>query len=138
VGGAPVDLLLDTHIWIWSLFQPGRLSREVTAALVDEDNQLWLSPISILEFLLLAERGRVHVQRGMAPAEWVNAALSTAPLRDAPLNREVAIRSRTVQLDHEDPADRLLATTAAVYDLTLVTGDERLLGGKGFATLANR
>jgi len=38
---------------------------------------------------------------------------------------------------HEDPADRFLAATAEVYELTLVTADERLLRGKGFRTLAN-
>jgi PIN domain nuclease of toxin-antitoxin system len=52
---------------------------------------------------------------------------------------------RTVQrslalADHHlgDPADRFLAATAEVYELTLVTADERLLRGKGFRTLANR
>jgi PIN domain nuclease of toxin-antitoxin system len=56
---------------------------------------------------------------------------------DAPLTREVAVRSRAVELDHGDPADRFLAATADVYDLTLVTSDERLLRGSGFRTLSN-
>jgi PIN domain nuclease of toxin-antitoxin system len=43
-----------------------------------------------------------------------------------------------VRVEHEDPADRFLAATADVYDLTLVTADERLLRGRGFRTLANR
>jgi PIN domain nuclease of toxin-antitoxin system len=54
------------------------------------------------------------------------------------MNREVALRSRSVQLPHQDPADRFLAASAQVYDLTLVTGDRRLLAGKGYRTLANR
>ena len=58
-------------------------------------------------------------------------------MQDAPLTREVAIRSRSVRIDHEDPADRFLAATADVYELPLVTGDERLLRGKGYRTLAN-
>jgi PIN domain nuclease of toxin-antitoxin system len=41
-------------------------------------------------------------------------------------------------LDHEESADRFLAATADVYELTLVMADERLLRGKGFRTLANR
>jgi PIN domain nuclease of toxin-antitoxin system len=133
-----VNLLLDTHIWLWSHVEPERLGRRVAAALVDARNALWLSPISVWEFLLLAERGRVRVRDGTAPADWVEAALSRAPMRDAPLSREVAVRSRSIRLDHEDPADRFLAATADVYELTLVTGDDRLLRGKGFRTLANR
>jgi PIN domain nuclease of toxin-antitoxin system len=133
-----VNLLLDTHIWLWSHVEPERLGKRVAAALADEGNQLWLSPVSIWEFLLLAERGRVRLRDGTRPREWVEAALSRAPMQDAALNREVAVRSRSVRVAHDDPADRFLAATADVYELTLVTADERLLGGKGFRTLANR
>ena len=133
-----MNLLLDTHIWMWSHVEPGRLSRRVTAALGDEGNQLWLSPITVWEFLVLAEHGRIRIRRGETAADWVNAALARAPMHDAPITRAVAIRSRSVLLDHEDPADRFLAATADVYELTLVTGDERLLRGKGYRTLANR
>ena len=133
-----MNLLLDTHIWLWSHAQPERLMKRVTAALADGRNQLWLSPISIWEFLLLAERGRVRVREGSAPPDWVEAALSRVPMHDAPLSREVAIRSRSVRLEHEDPADRFLAATADVYELTLVTADDRMLRGKGFRKLANR
>ena len=59
-------------------------------------------------------------------------------MHDAPLNREVAVHSRSVRLAHEDPADRFLAATADVYELALVTADERLLRGQGFRTLATR
>jgi len=133
-----VNLLLDTHIWLWSLIEPERLAKRVTAAVTDETNQLWLSPISIWEFLLLAERGRVRLRQGMSPAAWVEAALARVPMHDAPLGREVAVRSRSVRVAHEDPADRFLAATADVYDLTLITADSRLLSGKGYRTLANR
>ncbi len=133
-----MNLLLDTHIWLWSHAEPERLTRRVATTLADDTNQLWLSPISVWEFLMLAERGRVHVRAGTSPTDWVEAALSRAPMHDAPLSRDVAIRSRSVRLSHEDPADRFLAATADVYELTLVTADDRLLRGKGFRTLANR
>ena len=132
-----MNLLLDTHIWLWSHAEPERLGKHVSEALVDKNNELWLSPISIWEFLLLAERGRVHV-RNQTASDWVDAALSRCPMHDAVLTREVAVRSRSVRLAHEDPADRFLAATANVYELTLVTADTRLLRGKGFRTLANR
>lgn len=133
-----MNLLLDTHVWVWSHVAPERLGKRVAAVLTEADSQLWLSPISIWEFLLLAERGRVRVAGGLSPAEWVEAALARAPMHDAALTREVALRSRSVRLAHDDPADRFLAATAEVYELTLVTADEHVLRGKGFRTLANR
>jgi PIN domain nuclease of toxin-antitoxin system len=69
---------------------------------------------------------------------FVRAALWHSPIHEAPLVRDIALRSREIILKHNDPADRFLAATASVYDLTLVTADERLLHGTGFETLANR
>lgn len=128
-------LLLDTHIWAWSLIEPERLGRRVAAALANPQYELWLSPISVWELVLLIERGRIVVDRP-AP-DWVSEALATAPLREAELNHTVALRSRTLSLVHEDPADRFLAATALVYELTLVTADQRLLESRELSVLSN-
>jgi PIN domain nuclease of toxin-antitoxin system len=131
-----LKLLLDTHIWLWSLLEPERLGAEVRAALQADDTELWLSPISIWEALMLVERGRLAVDGD--PVAWVEDMVRTLPRREAAVTHEVAIESRRVKLQHQDPADRFLAATAAVYQLTLVTADERLLHAKGFAVMANR
>jgi PIN domain nuclease of toxin-antitoxin system len=130
-----VKLLLDTHILLWSLLEPARLTERVAAALEDPSNELWFSPIVLWEVLMLAERGRVT----LAPdaATWVRRACQAVPFREAPMNHEVAIQSRAIDLLHEDPADRFLVATALVYDLTLVTADERLLRSRRIAALAN-
>ncbi len=133
-----MNLLLDTHIWLWSHVEPERLSKRAATAIASPDNRLWLSPISIWELLLLAERGRVQLNGRTTAVEWIDVALARAPMRDAPLTREVALRSRTIQLAHEDPADRFLAATADVFELTLVTADRALLRGRGYRTLASR
>ena len=129
-------LLLDTHIWIWSLLEPARLSRRVRAELESPDNELWLSPVSTWELLVLIEKGRISVDKD--PVAWVTDVSRTVATREAALTHEVAIESRAVDLPHQDPVDRFLAATARVYDLTLVTADHRLLGSRRIHTLANR
>ena len=131
-----VKLLLDTHIWLWSLIAPARLTERVALALTDRSNELWLSPISTWELLVLVEKGRVVLDT--EPAVWVRKVFRTLRFNEASLNHEVAIHSRRVNLAHADPADRFLAATAVVYDLTLVTADERLLGSRSYAVLANK
>jgi len=131
-----VRLLLDTHIWAWSLLEPDRLSLDVKGALAEPETELWLSPISTWEMTLLIERRRIDVDR--PAAEWVGEALDRVPMREAELNHVVALRSRSIGLTHGDPADRFLAATASVYGLTLVTADQRLIEGEGYAVLANR
>jgi PIN domain nuclease of toxin-antitoxin system len=128
-------LLLDTHIWLWSLLAPGQLSRAVVRAFEQPATELWLSPISVWEALMLIERGRVQVDR--PAADWVTEALAAVPLREAPLTHQVALESRRLRLPHADPADRFLAATARVYDLTLVTADRRLGRVRDLAVLAN-
>ena len=48
-----MKLLLDTHIWLWGLAEPKRLSRQVYRELTDTKNELWISPVSTWEILLL-------------------------------------------------------------------------------------
>ena len=131
-----MKLLLDTHIWVWSLIDPSRLSRAVVDQLEATNNELWLSPISVWELLMLIERGRVEVDGN--PVEWVTDALEAVPLREAPLTHQVAVESRRLRLRAKDPADRFLAATAKIYDLTLVTADRGLTRSKEFAVLPNR
>ena len=120
-----MKLLLDTHIWIWSVGDPQRLSRRVAKALEDGQNQLWLSPVSIWEALLLHRKGRLKVPEGFST--WVTRALTTMPLTEAPLNFEVAAALTEVSLPHADPADHLLAASAKAFGLTLITSDRNLL-----------
>jgi PIN domain nuclease of toxin-antitoxin system len=131
-----VRLLLDTHVWFWSLTAPDRLAGKLRSRLQQAKGRIFLSPISVWELLVLAERGRVRLDA--EPRVWVRGALARAPLEEAVLNHEVAIRSREVALPHQDPADRFLVATALVYDLTLVTADDALLRAKACPTLANR
>lgn len=130
-----MKLLLDTHIWLWSLLEPQRLPKRVACELRSAKSELWLSPVSVWEAHLLIEAGRLRVKE--EPRRWVAKALQSAPLAEARLTYDVALESRAIGLAHQDPADRFLAATAKVYDLVLATADERLLAGHGFRSLGD-
>ena len=129
-----MKLLLDTHIWLWSLHEPGRLGSRVRQELKDHHNEFWLSPVSTWEVLLLNRKGRIRLHGDLSA--WL--ARATAHLREAPLTHEIVLAAHQLPLPHPDPADRFLAASAQVLGLTLVTADERLLGLGEIATLANR
>ena len=131
-----MNLLLDTHILLWSLLEPSRLSQRISHELENGDNHLWISPITTWETLILIEKGCIEID--LDPIEWVHEIFSTVPLKEAPLNHEIAIQSRRIQLPHKDPADRFIAATAVVYGLTLVTADERLLVSDQYSLLTNK
>jgi PIN domain nuclease of toxin-antitoxin system len=118
-----LKLLLDTHVWLWALHDPSRLSHRVRDVLRSPANELWLSPVSTWEALLLNAKGKIRLPANLS--EWLTAA--TAPLREAPLTHEIVLIAQQLPLPQRDPADRFLAATAQVMDLTLVTADDNLL-----------
>lgn len=50
-------LPLDTHIFLWGLLEPERLTANVVSEIESSSNEIWLSPISLWETLVLAEKG---------------------------------------------------------------------------------
>lgn len=131
-----MKLLLDTHIWLWFLREPSRLGRQVRQELMSPANDLWLSPVSVWEALLLHSKGRMTLHEGRTLHDWLLPA--TAPFREAPLTHEIVLAAYHLPIAHPDPADRFLAATAEVLDLTLVTADTNLLGLGKIKTLGNR
>jgi len=129
-------LLLDTPIWLWSLLEPRKLSRRVSQALESPANELWLSPVSTWEFLVLARRKRIVLDAD--PEEWLRKATAAAPLLEATFTHQVAVESGRLELPHKDPADHFIVATAKVFDLTLVTADEAILKSRAVRTLSNR
>jgi len=127
-------LLLDTHIWLWSLSDPGRLTPAVRRALTRPGHELWLSPISTWEVVQLLKKKRISIDSHFEA--WLPRALGS--LREALVSHDVAAAAADVVLPHGDPADRLIVATAKVLNLTLVTADERLIASRQVPTLANR
>jgi len=120
---ARLKLLLDTHIWIWSIQDPTKLGSGTFRRLSDPSNDLWLSPISTWEALTLNYKGKIHINGDLS--EWLERA--TSGTQEASLTHEIVRAARQLDM-HQDPADRFLVATAQVLDLTLVTADRTLLG----------
>ena len=128
-------ILLDTHIWLWSLSDPDRVVRRAKQAVENPDSELWISPISVWEALLLLEKNRINFLRD-APS-LIQEAVRNLPAREATLTHEIAIESRRLLKFHEDPADRFLVATARVMGLTLVTADQQIIKSGACAVLPN-
>lgn len=127
-------LLLDTHIWLWSVASPDRLTPKVRRALARPGHELWLSPVSTWELVLLLQKKRISIDGHLEA--WLPKA--QGPLREALLTHDIAAAAADFPLPHGDPADRLLVATARVLHLTLVTADEQIIAANHVPTLANR
>ncbi len=128
-----MKLLLDTHIWLWAVLEPQKLSKQVRRELERPKNEIYLSPISIWEAHQLYRRKRLRIPGDFH--SWLDQALSRSPLHEAPFTIAVAVEASKIRLERADPEALLLAATASVFQLTLVTADRRLLDHRGFKTL---
>jgi PIN domain nuclease of toxin-antitoxin system len=131
-----VNVLLDTHIWLWSFLEKQRIKRGLTAALEDPENQLWLSPVSAWEAMVLFQKGNIQVASD--PGVWIRQALAKGFVAEAALTHEIALHSRLIDLPHQDPTDRFIAATALVNGFALATADKHLLRCRSVQTLPNR
>jgi PIN domain nuclease of toxin-antitoxin system len=131
-----LNILLDTQIWLWSFLEKERIRKRLAALLEDPENQLWLSPVSVWEAMVLFQRGKIEIASD--PADWIRRALAKGFVAEVALSHEIAVRSRLIELPHQDPADRFIAATALVHGFALATSDKQLLRCRGIQTLPNR
>jgi len=111
-------------MWIWANLEPEKLPPNLVEAFERDDSAFGLLVVSVWETMVAIEKGRVAT--AASPESAVRAWLRESPFRVIPLDAEVAILSRTLPFDHDDPADRFIAATAYSLKCPLATADDRL------------
>lgn len=116
-------VLLDTHILLWALIDPGRLSGEVRGVIENPANEVLFSSASIWEIAIKTGLGRAEF--AFDPAEIVSAALDSGFV-ELPVHSVAAIKVATLPPHHRDPFDRLLVAQAMTEPAVLYTADGKL------------
>jgi len=122
-------LLLDTHVWVWTLegdaHRIGRRSRALLEKARAAD-AVRVSPVSLFEVSALYSSGHLHLSRPLE--QWLEGAVEEVGIRLAPLSREAAVEAGRLSRDAiPDPLDRLIVATAREANVALVTADRRIL-----------
>lgn len=122
-------VLLDTHVWLWSVHgdarRVGRRTRQLLARAETKD-AIRVSAVTLFELTALHTLGRIRLT--LAPEQWIREALRAGRARIAELSPRIAIDAGAIPRDAlADPLDRLLVATALNHDATFVTSDTRIL-----------
>lgn len=118
-------IVLDTHVLLWVTQQPEKIGKNCT----DLIQHAWtsqavaVSAISFWEVAMLQAKGRIHLQSTVQAWRLL---LLNQGLKELSIDGHIGIQAAQLDL-HGDPADRLIASTALVYQATLCTADEKLL-----------
>ncbi len=124
-----MNLLLDTHVFLWWDRQDAALRDPARAAIEDPANNVFISAASVWEIAIKRRLGKLRFQGSAAAAIGAN---GFHQLPVVPLDAEHA---GDLVWEHGDPFDRLLVSQAARSDLILVTADRAIRGYVGIAQL---
>lgn len=116
-------ILLDTHVVAWVLLEPDRLSQAAHRLVADAEG-LAVADITWYELAWLLDAGRIAV---VDAQDWLRQA--SQRVETLPVTWSIAHRAAGMSRHRsfpQDPADRLVYTTAVEHELTLLTKDRAL------------
>lgn len=110
-------LLLDTHILLWAIMSPDRLSAAEASAIRDPTNEVFVSVASLWELAIKASLGRL-----MIPPRLIET-LAATRIQMLMIEIDHALNVAHLPSLHKDSFDRILVAQAMHEGLTLVTRD---------------
>jgi len=119
-----VKLLLDSHTLIWAVENPAKLSPLAAAAILDPNNERWLSAASIWEIAIKAGQGKLSLS--LPYGKWMENAIGDLVLVVLPITIEYANAQSQLPYYHRDPFDRMLIAQSQLENLVMISQDALL------------
>lgn len=113
-------ILLDTHVWAWSMSNSARLSRPAHLAIAEAELRA-VSPVSVFEIAQKVRLGKWQEMEALVPT--LVAAVAEQSAFWADVTPDIAHLAGMLDWPHRDPFDRLIAATALVNGWVLVSAD---------------
>lgn len=114
-------MLLDTHAFLWQRSEPDLLSKKAVAALLEEENELWVSAVTVWEVGILAGLSRIRLQttiRKLVEHSFRDAGIQILPV--APGHVEALL---ALPFFHQDPFDRMIIAQARASGAAVISRD---------------
>lgn len=120
-----MDYLIDTHVFIWFMMAPDKISKKVLKIIMNESNRICISPISFWEMAIKYQSkklnlGKINILHLPHIAEQYDFELLTPEPYDY-----VSIAQVPYKENHHDPFDRMLIQQAIRNNLVLLSKDEK-------------
>ncbi len=113
--------LLDTHIFLWWILEDPKLPRAARDAIIDSDNELYLSSASTWEMIIKSTLGKLSLPA--SPETFIRNQLDLHEITTLYITIEHTFALAALPMIHKDPFDRMLIAQAIYENLTLITDD---------------
>jgi PIN domain nuclease of toxin-antitoxin system len=117
-------LLLDTHIFLWLISDDASLSDGFRRAIVDSDNEVYLSVVSVWEVTVKHQLGKLTLPEN--PSLYLPRQRERHQIMSLVMDELSVARLSELESLHRDPFDRMLLCQALAHDLLLVTVDSAI------------
>lgn len=114
-------LLLDSCCWLWWLSDTNKLSKQQLDAIIDRNNQLFLSVASLWELSIKANNKKLTIPQPLDRLVAKECLIDNITILD--IKPHHAIEAGKLTLHHKDPFDRMIITQATIENLTVITSD---------------
>lgn len=115
-----MNILLDTHTFLWYLQDSKELSAKAAEIIEDSSDAMWLSIASLWEISIKVGLGKLSLQNSFAELERV---LQQLKIEVLPIAFSDTERYLNLPLHHRDPFDRILVAQAMNHSLVLISRD---------------
>ena len=119
-----MNLLLDTHVFLWAMMDTGKLSVLAKYELLNSENTIWVSAISFWEIGMKHSLGKLELS-GFSPSELPEIAAKKMGFKLVGLDVGTAARFGEIPRLHGDPFDRMLIHQAVEMGSYLVSADRQ-------------
>lgn len=119
-----MNVLVDTHVWLWMLTDPARLGPATHDIIGDERNGLLLSAVSSWEIAIKYQLGKLPLPE--TPEQYVPHRMRRSGVVGLPIEHAHALAVALLPQHHPDPFDRLLIAQATEEGLAILTVDDQL------------
>jgi len=113
--------LLDTHIILWWLVSPTKMSKTAQKIIRDKKNEIYLSSASFWEMAIKKSIGKLTLPHSLLEV------VAGEGFKILPIMPDECLGVVDLPLIHTDPFDRLLVIQAKLHDLVLVTKDATIM-----------
>jgi PIN domain nuclease of toxin-antitoxin system len=116
-----MDLLLDTHVFLWYVDGNKQLPEKIVKIINDKSNRCFVSIASIWEIVIKISIDKLEINGGFITIENF---LDNNDFEILPIDLDATKTLLKLDFFHRDPFDRMLIAQAATSDLKLISKDK--------------